>query len=88
MKVDLLILEEMEQKWGLHVDPKGKYGINGLVKKTLRRKWRKVGNGWSLSRAIDEIVFSLVEFDEWRRTFENKHQDYFEGKEGIQRFGL
>ena len=53
----------------------------------LHRKWKRDDVGWAMHPHLDDIVFELDEFDEWRVAYEAKQQSTSEGIHGIGRFG-
>ena len=85
--VDVLLLDDMWNHWGVHVDEKSNHGVHAKIRKVLQRKWKRDDNGWALSPYFNDIVFDLDEFDEWRVAFEAKQQTTSEGIHGIGRFG-
>jgi hypothetical protein len=86
LKVDMLLLEDMHEKWGVKADPEGKYGVAKKLRKLLHRKWNRSDYGWALADD-DELIFEFEEFDEWRVAFEDKQQTRSDGVDGIGRFG-
>lgn len=81
VKVDALLLNDMHVRWGRSAE---KYGIIEEIGK-LQEFWKLNEVGWML-RDEDEVIFSLDDIDEWREAFEQKHQAYSDGLEGIGRF--
>ena len=86
--VDLLILEDMKDNWGVKADPGGRFGVRDSIRRRLHSKWVRTYDGWALSRNRKEIIYDFGEFDEWRETFETKHQVEGEETEGIGQFGI
>jgi hypothetical protein len=84
--VDVLLLDDMWNNWGLRADVKNSYGIHSKVKKTLNRKWLRQEEGWAMQPNENDIIFEFDEFDEWRVAYEAKHQTASDGVEGIGRF--
>jgi hypothetical protein len=85
--VDILVLDDMWSNWGIHADPKYKFGVAVKVRKGLRRYWFRSDTGWALMSQKDDIIFVFEEFDEWRVAFEGKQQTVSDGIDGIGRFG-
>jgi hypothetical protein len=86
--VDLLILEDMNNHWGIKVDPQGKFGIVDEIRLPLAEKWRRTRDGWVMNDERDELVFDFDEFDVWREAFEEKQQEEQDDDEGIGKFGI
>jgi hypothetical protein len=85
-RVDLLLLDEMHESWGLQADTLGKYGVAEKVRRTLNRKWVRTDCGWALAKEDDDIVFDFEEFDEWRVAYEDKQRARSDGADGVGRF--
>jgi len=86
--VDLLLLEDMHNHWGLRADPNGKCGVEDKVRKLLMEKWCRNSSGWVMKEDPGDVVFDLEEFDSWREVFEEKQEEDFNDFEGIGRFGI
>ena len=85
--VDILLLDDMWNRWDVRVDEKNNHGVYSKVRKMLHRKWKRDDVGWAMHPHLDDIVFELDEFDEWRVAYEAKQQSTSEGIHGIGRFG-
>lgn len=85
-RVDLLLLEEMSESWGLNDDTNVKYGVAENIRKTLHRKWARSYKGWALANDKEDIIFDFEEFDEWRVAFEDKQRARSDGVDGVGRF--
>jgi len=85
-KVDLLLLDEMHEHFGVQADSTGKFGIAQMVRKKLDRKWVKGHYGWSFENDPHDIIYEYEEFDEWRRAYEEKQQSRSDGVAGVHRF--
>lgn len=86
--VDLLLLEDMRNQWGLKADPNNKCGMNEKLRATLAKKWRRGSYGWALAKDPRDIIYDTYEFDTWRQFFEDKQQEQAHLEEGIGEFGL
>jgi hypothetical protein len=87
-RVDLLILEDMNNLWNVKSDPQGKFGIVDEIRLPLKDKWRRTRDGWVMDDEPNEIVFDFDEFDLWREAFEEKQQEDQDDDEGIGKFGI
>jgi hypothetical protein len=85
--VEILLLDDMYESWGLQADPNGRYGVAEKVRKTLHRKWVRTHYGWAFAQDEEDIVFDFEEFDEWRMAFEDKRRAQSDGVDGVGRFG-
>jgi hypothetical protein len=85
-RVDILVLDDMEAKWGIDIDTKGKCGVFEPICKTLYRKWTSCDTGWALNTDIEDIVYEYQEFDEWRMAFTDKQRSRFDHADGIGKF--
>lgn len=85
--VDLLLLDDMYESWGVQADVSGWYGVAEKVRRTLNRKWVRTDCGWAFAQDQEDIVFDFEEFDEWRMAFEDKQRAQSDGLEGVGRFG-
>jgi hypothetical protein len=84
--VDVLLLDDMSESWGVAADPSGKYGITDAVRMPLNEEWTKAEDGWALGE--EDIVYEDSEFDAWRAAFEDKQQAQSDNIEGVGRFGI
>jgi hypothetical protein len=84
--VDVLLLDDMAESWGVAADPSGKYGITDAVRMPLDEQWTKAEDGWALGE--EDIVYEDSEFDAWRAAFEDKQQAQSDNIEGVGRFGI
>ena len=89
-KVEHGVLLEMDREWGVAADSlgAGRYLIPGVVKKTLRRKWRHIGGNWALSKDISTVIYSDTEYERELREFNEKRRKIIDESIGIQRFGF
>lgn len=87
-KVDVVILEDMDEGWGTENDPNGQYCINVELKDTLEEEWTKSADGWSLIEDPDDLIFDLQVLEEWRQAFGGQQEERAKISEGIGRFGL
>lgn len=51
-KVDIILLEDMENLWGTDVDPDGRCCIQLELRDALEAEWIKTNQGWSLSKIL------------------------------------
>jgi hypothetical protein len=84
--VDVLLLDDMWNRWGVQTDVNSNYGVHSKIRKTLSRKWFRSEDGWALQPNRNDIIFEFDEFDEWRVAYEAKQQTASDGLEGIGRF--
>jgi hypothetical protein len=84
--VDVLLLDDMAESWGVAADPSGKYGITDAVRMPLDEQWTKAEDGWALGE--EDTVYEDSEFDAWRAAFEDKQQAQSDNIEGVGRFGI
>jgi hypothetical protein len=87
-RVDLNLLNEMEESWKPEADRGGKYCVFDKVRRKLDEKWVVCSQGWALREDPDEVIYDFDEWAEWRLTFEEKHEAHEEDAHGIGRFGL
>jgi hypothetical protein len=85
-RIDILVLDDMEAKWGIDIDTKGKCGVFEPIRKTLYRKWTSCDTGWALNTDIEDIVYEFQEFDEWRMAFTDKQRSRLDQADGIGKF--
>ena len=85
--VDILLLNDMLNHWGVQADEKNNHKVHSKVRNMLHRKWKPNEVGWALYPYLNDVVFELDEFDEWRVAYEAKQQTMSEGIHGIGRFG-
>jgi hypothetical protein len=88
LRVDLLLLDDMDSFWSLDIDPTGRYGISDYIRSTLNITWKKNQFGWALVEEPDSIIFDFGTFDEWRVAFEDHQQSKVDSTEGVGRFGI
>jgi hypothetical protein len=86
--VDLLLLDDMHNHWGVRADPSGKYGIVDDIRKPLAEEWTKTIHGWALTADKSDTIYDSEEFDAWREAFEDKHHAQTDAMDGIGRFGI
>jgi hypothetical protein len=84
--VDVLMLDDMFENWGLDADPSGKYAIVDSIRKPLGKHWKKTEEGWVLDGY--DVVYEDSEFDAWRLAFEDKQQSQSDNIDGVGRFGI
>jgi hypothetical protein len=86
-RVDILMLDEMAQRFGMRADPKGQHGICENVRKKLGRTWVRTERGWAFASDVDDVIFDFDEFDEWHQAYQEKQKNRSDGVDGIGRFG-
>jgi hypothetical protein len=87
--VDILLLSDMAENWGILVDPEGRYGVNDEIRDVLWKEWIQNKDGsWAYRSDPDDTVYVSSDFAMWREAFEHKHENRSAGNEGIGRFGL
>lgn len=85
--VDPLLLNDMEH-WCKRADQKNKHSMSESIRDELTRSWRRVDRGWALSSDPDDVVFPDIEWEEWRRHFQDHHESHVNEAEGIEKFGI
>lgn len=86
--VDVLVLDDMNEHWGISVDPAGKFGVHETIRQTLKDKWTKKQHGWALRSDPRDIIYEFSEFDEWRDAFEDRQETKQEHTHGVGLFGI
>ena len=89
-KVDIVVLDDMENGWGVDVDPAGRYCINTEMRDALHEEWVKNSDngGWALASDPEDVIFDPDVLEEWRQFFQGQLQEKANISEGIGRFGL
>jgi predicted hydrolase (HD superfamily) len=77
----------MWNHWGVQTDEKNNHRLHSKIRKVLHRKWKRDEVGWALHPHLNDIVYELDEFEEWRVAYEAKQQTTSDGVHGIGRFG-
>jgi len=85
-KVDLLLLDEMYERFGIQADAAGKHGVAEKIRKRMERKWARTQLGFAFASDPKDIIYDYEEFDKWRMAFEEKQQSRSEGAAGVHRF--
>lgn len=85
-KADLLLLDEMHERFGVSVDPNGKCGVAEKIRKRLDRKWARMNEGWAFASDHRDIIYDFEEFDQWRVAWEEKQRSRSEGAAGVHKF--
>ena len=85
-KVDFLLLDDMQRRFGVSADPNGKYGVAEKIRKILDQEWTTTPKGFAFGSDPDDVVYDFQEFDQWRIVFEQKQQAQSEGAMGVHRF--
>jgi hypothetical protein len=87
--VDILLLSNMAENWGMSVDPEGRYGVSDEIRKVLFKEWIQNEEGsWAYSSDPNDTVYVSTDFAMWREAYEHKHENRSAGNEGIGRFGI
>jgi hypothetical protein len=84
--IDILLLDDMWNHWGMQKDNLGNFGICPKVRNMIHRKWSRSKDGWALSPRNNVTIYEFDEFDEWRLAYEAKQQTTSDGVHGIGRF--
>lgn len=87
MKVDPLILENMEAHWSVEADPNSKYLVHPKVRNGMTN-WERVDGGWALKEEPSDVIFYDEEWEEWRKTFLDREERRVNQEDGIGNFGI
>ena len=85
-KVDFLLLDDMLERFGVRVDPTGRYGVAEKIRTKLDHKWTSTPQGFAYASESEDTVYDFAEFYQWRTVFEEKQQSQSEGATGVHRF--
>lgn len=88
LKVDILVLDDMDRCWGSDADPEGRFCIDEEMRDTLEEQWVKSDYGWSTADDPNDLVFDFEVIDEWREAFQGQMEEKANCTEGVGRFGL
>ena len=87
-KVDLILLDDMDNYWSSDADPDGRFCINYEMRDTLEDFWIKSDYGWSTADDPNDLVFDFDVIEEWRQAFGGTLEERANCTEGVGRFGL
>ena len=85
-KVDFLLLDDMHERFGVRVDPTGRYGVAEKIRTKLDHEWTSTPQGFAYASEPEDTVYDFAEFYQWRTVFEEKQQSQSEGATGVHRF--
>ena len=87
-KVDMILLDDMENYWSSDADPEGRFCVHYEMRDTLEEQWIKSEYGWSTADDPNDLVYDLEVVDEWREAFQGQMEERANYTEGVGRFGL
>jgi len=87
-RVDPLVLDDMENhNWDNDISF-DKFMVHPRVRRELRNYWMRIDGAWALNEDLGEVIFVDEEWNEWRRTFEEKRETKSSEADGIGKFGI
>jgi len=85
-KVNVLLLDETRERFGVSADPSGKFGVAEKIRSKLDLEWTKTARGFAFASDPKDTIYDDEEFATWRMAYEAKQQSRSEGAAGVHRF--
>lgn len=85
-KVDYVVLQDMQEHW--KDDTLNRHCLCPAMKSALKEEWLYEDETWALASDPEDVIYNVVELEEWRQFFHGQVEAHTNATEGIGRFGL
>merc|ERR1740124_2114323 len=83
-----ILYDMIKNGWNLEMDIKNKFCLHSNLREKLSNTWLRLPNGWVHRSNPTQMIYSDLEYEERKESFEDRFEEQMNEIDGIAQFGI